>query len=452
MKSKANGGLRVWHILENYPPGYGGGAAITTREICNSLAARGHEVRVLCGDNQRAESYTIRSENDGQVQVDRVNLPYFMTEDPEGWRLSAGQWRGHESRIGRLIDGFLGKWRPDIVDYHTSRPLGEECLIRIAQNGVPIVATLHDGWLICPRVMLLRSPTSSECSGPSTIKCLECIYSHYDGSHARALTKLPWRIAKLGAYPALRLRRRAEARSKVAGAIARSEFMAEVHRPHLLGLVEHIPLGIDLEGLPEERTERPRSPLRFGFVAGFQPTKGVLQVLDAARSLKGDGLSFEVHIWGPGQERGETEIVTRNLADRVFLRGMFNPEERWRVYAEIDVALMATNVCEPLGRVPMEAGAMGAPTIGPAVGGIRETIRDEVDGLHYRFRDSRDLERQMRRVLREDGLLERLIGNLRRGLDTRTQVGEVEGFYYRVLGRGEDLTQRRKGARAQGQE
>jgi glycosyltransferase involved in cell wall biosynthesis len=168
-------------------------------------------------------------------------------------------------------------------------------------------------------------------------------------------------------------------------------------------------------------------------------------VLDAAHSLKRDGLSFELHIWGPGQEGGEAEIVAHNLADCVFLRGMFNTEERWQVYAEIDVALMATNVSEPLGRVPMEAAAMGAPTIGPAVGGIRETIRDGVDGLHYRFRDSSDLERQMRRVLLEDGLLERLIANLELGLDTRTQVAEVERFYYRVL----DSTQRRKGAEAQ---
>ena len=434
MKINESGGLRVWHILENYPPGYGGGAAITTRDICNSLAARGHEVRVLCADSQLTESYTIRTENDGPVRIDRVNLPYFMTEDPEGWQLSPGQWRAHELRIARLIDGLLSKWRPDIVDYHTARPFGEECLIRIARHGIPIVATLHDAWLICPRVMLLRSPTVSECSGPETLKCLECMYSQYDGTQLRAALKLPWRILKLRGYPAHRLRRRVQARRKVSGAIARSEFMAGVHRQHLQGPVEHIPLGIDLTGLPEERPARPRSPLRFGFLGGFQPTKGGLQVLDVARSLKAAGLSFELHIWGPNQERGEAEITARDLGDRVFLRGMFTPEERWLVYAEIDVALMATNVCEPLGRVPLEAAMMGAPTIGPAVGGIKETIRDEIDGLHYRFRDLSDLERQMRRVLVEEELLGRLIANLRPVLDTRTQVAEVERFYHRVLG------------------
>jgi glycosyltransferase involved in cell wall biosynthesis len=103
----------------------------------------------------------------------------------------------------------------------------------------------------------------------------------------------------------------------------------------------------------------------------------------------------------------------RGLEDRVYLRGMYEVEERlagfWR---DVDVAIMATTVCEPLGRVPIEAAAVGAPTIAPAVGGIIETIRDGVDGLLYRFRDAKDLERQMRRILEEPGLIGRLLGNL----------------------------------------
>jgi glycosyltransferase involved in cell wall biosynthesis len=119
----------------------------------------------------------------------------------------------------------------------------------------------------------------------------------------------------------------------------------------------------------------------------------------------------------------------------VFLRGMFRPEQRWNVYADIDVALMATTVCEPLGRVPLEAGAAGVPTIAPAVGGIVESIRHDIDGLLYRFRDAVDLERQMRRVLTEAGLVQRLIDHLPAPVDIRDQVGEVEAFYLSVLGR-----------------
>ena len=57
---------------------------------------------------------------------------------------------------------------------------------------------------------------------------------------------------------------------------------------------------------------------------------------------------------------------------------------------------------------------MGAPTIGARVGGITESIRDEENGLLYDFRDSAGLTAQMRRVLTEPGLYERLQAGLSR--------------------------------------
>jgi len=425
--------LNVLHILETYPPDYGGGAAVTTREVCRALSERGHKVRALCAGHFEGEPYSIRTDYDGAVRIDRINLPYFKTKDPDGWQLGLKRWKEHEQRIGDLIDSLLDEWSPDIVDYHTSRPFGEEGLMVIARRGVPLISTLHEGWLVCPRLMLFRSPTSQPCEGPGPLRCLECLYSHYDGSRLQAMAKLPWRLVKMGALPAYRIRRRSAAMEVVQGAIARSEFMARIHRPHIGGNVRHISLGVDLRGLPEELPARPRNPLRFGFIAGFHQTKGINDLLDAAAALKRDGLKFELHVWGPGQEEGRSEITTRNLQDCVLLRGMYEAEERWQVYSEIDVAVMATTVCEPLGRVPMEAAAVGAPTIAPAIGGITESIRDEVDGLLYRFRDARDLERKMRRILEEPELVNKLIDNLPPLIDTREKVSEIEQFYFRVL-------------------
>jgi glycosyltransferase involved in cell wall biosynthesis len=82
-------------------------------------------------------------------------------------------------------------------------------------------------------------------------------------------------------------------------------------------------------------------------------------------------------------------------------------------------------------RIPLEAA--GAPTIAPAIGGIAETIRDGVDGLLYKFRDAKELEQKMRRVLEEPELVRRLIANLRPVPDTRERGAAVEQFCYQVL-------------------
>jgi glycosyltransferase involved in cell wall biosynthesis len=209
--------------------------------------------------------------------------------------------------------------------------------------------------------------------------------------------------------------------------------MVEVHQPHLPGKVILIPLGINLDGIPTNLPSRPRTPVRFGFFAGFQPTKGVWDVLDAADSLKQDGLEFELYIWGPAGPDDEGEIRKRRLDDRIHLRGMYQPEDMWDVYCQVDVAVMATTVPEPFGRIPVEARAVGAPTIAPAIGGIRETIRHGVDGLLYTFRDRKDLALQMRRILTEPALFESLCDGLQPVIDTRTQGAALEAVYKSIL-------------------
>jgi len=247
------------------------------------------------------------------------------------------------------------------------------------------------------------------------------------------MVKLPWRILKLGVFPASRLWSRYQARKKVSGLVGYSKFMADMHHGRVNGLVEHIPLGVDLDGLPDEQPRRPRTPLRFGFAAGFQPHKGIWDVLDAAASLNRRGLEFELHVWGPDQKAGPVE--ERNLEDRVFLHGMFTPSDRWQVFSEMDVLLMATRDAEPYGRVIQEAAAAGAPAIAPNVAGIAEQIRDGIDGLLYDFCDQIDLERQMMRVLEKPQLVRELASNLWAVIDTRQAVVEVEEFYCKVLGR-----------------
>ena len=125
-------------------------------------------------------------------------------------------------------------------------------------------------------------------------------------------------------------------------------------------------------GLPAEHPSRPRDPLRFGFMGGFQPNKGVWDVLDAAAALKREGFAFELHVWGPSDEAAAGAACRARRPGSVVLRGMYDGAAIWDVYDAIDVAIIATTVPEPFGRIPIEAAAAGAPTIGAR------------DGRHHR--------------------------------------------------------------------
>ena len=424
--------LRIWQVCESYPPKYGGGAGIIAHQISHALAALGHDVRVITTESRADLDYAVRTEYDDGIRVDRVNLRYLVDYDPDGWSVGLRSWVRHERAIASVIEEQLAVSVPDIVQYHTTRPFGEAVPRLIARRGVPIVAMLHEAWFICGRLFLLRSPSSELCTGPGPIKCSECMYSHYDGGHARAIFKLSWRLPRLGIFPAYRLLRRRAARRHLTAAIGYSRYSVEVHQRHLPA-TRYVALGIDLDGLPASRPVRPRTPLRFGFFGGFQNNKGIWHVLDSAARLMRDGLDFELHIWGPPGSDHANELARRGLGDRALARGMYERHEMWDAYCEVDVAVMATTQYENSPRVVLEARAVGAPTIAPDVGGVGESIRHDVDGLLYKFGDPDDLERQMRRILTEPGLLKRLIGGLQPVIDTRTRGAALEAVYRSIL-------------------
>jgi hypothetical protein len=218
--SDSNAKLKVLNIAELYPPGYAGGAAAYVHDVCRFLAERGHDIRVLCTEATDAPAYTIREERFEGVAVYRLNLPYFRNEDPGGWLLDTTKWKQHEADTLAALETILGDWEPDLVQYHTPHSLIEECLPAFQKRKIPVVGMAHDAWTICLRNSLFRSPVGELCSGPATYKCLECVYSHWDGSHAKAFLKLPWRVAKLGAYPAYRFYSRKNLRRATAGFFA----------------------------------------------------------------------------------------------------------------------------------------------------------------------------------------------------------------------------------------
>lgn len=431
VEPRASEKIKVLNIAELYPPGYAGGAAVYVHDTCKYMAQRGHDVRVLCTESNETPAYTVRAESIENVTVYRMNLPYFRNEDPGGWFLNKKQWEKHGADARAAVEKIFADWEPDLIQFHTPYSLIEECLPGFLEREIPIVGMTHDFWTICTRLGLSRSPTDAICSGPAPLKCFECMYSHWDGSHVKALVKMPWRMAKLGTYPSYRLLSRADLRRRTDGLICYSKCMTDAHRDHIAGPVEHISLGIDLTRLPAPFEGRPRNPLRFGFAAGFVDYKGIWDILDTAASLKAKGYEFEIHIWGPKQS--EAPLVERGVEDRVKLRGLYAPEEIWEVYAEMDVLLMTSRWNEPYGRVIQEAAAAKVPSIAARVGGITEQIRHETDGLLFSYRDREDLERQMTKVLERPALVNELASNLWQVINTKDAVVEIERFYMNVL-------------------
>jgi D-inositol-3-phosphate glycosyltransferase len=151
-----------------------------------------------------------------------------------------------------------------------------------------------------------------------------------------------------------------------------------------------VPCGVDTalftpEGPVAERSER----LRLVSLGRLVRRKGVDEVIEALRRIPnaelvvaggdpsvGDGTQAT----GPDAERLRSRAVAAGVADRVRLIGPVAREDVPALLRSAD-AVVCVPWYEPFGIVPLEAMACGRPVVASAVGGIQDTVVDQVTGL-----------------------------------------------------------------------
>lgn len=207
-----------------------------------------------------------------------------------------------------------------------------------------------------------------------------------------------------------------------------------------------VPNGVDLRRFyPPTESERAggtaggerRHPVA-GMVARIDPVKRHELLIDAAAMLEAQGLPLEVWVVGEGRrqylEELRERVEARGLRERVFFKGYTSRPEH--VYRELDVlVLCSSSEGQPLAL--LEAWACGVPVVATRVPGLRDMIRDGVDGMLCAADDAEALATAIRRVVGDPGL--RML--LRRGGLERAREFTVERSaaklwetYRRVLG------------------
>jgi glycosyltransferase involved in cell wall biosynthesis len=178
------------------------------------------------------------------------------------------------------------------------------------------------------------------------------------------------------------------------------------------------------------------STLILGYLGQLAPHKGVGVLIDAVRRLT--DARIHVRIYGdPASHGGHgADLVRRARGDRrLEFCGPYRHEQVYELLASLDAVVVPSIWFENAPFVIQEAQAAGVPVLASRLGGMRELVSDEVDGLLFEAGDAVDLERQLQRLLTEPGLLERLRPD---GSSVRTaddEVRELRGHYRRLARR-----------------
>ena len=184
-----------------------------------------------------------------------------------------------------------------------------------------------------------------------------------------------------------------------------------------------IPNGIDLAefdptrdwGRPDGLSGKPI----IGMIGSLTPEKGVDVLLEAMPAVVKQIPTVQLSILGDGMLKGELQGQAERLeiAPNVHFAGAVSDVRSW--LAAFDLLVLASRR-EGMGRVLMEAMAMGVPVIGTRVGGIPEVIEDGVNGRLVDSEDSPALSATILELLSDP---ETCQGQIREGMRSIREFG-----------------------------
>jgi glycosyltransferase involved in cell wall biosynthesis len=150
------------------------------------------------------------------------------------------------------------------------------------------------------------------------------------------------------------------------------------------------PEGANLRGASGQREgakldpaapgQREGTNLRVGFVGTLEPRKGVLELLESARTFLAGRPQARLTIVGQPSpdggayaERVRAAAAASGADDRIDFQGYVN--DAARTMSDFDL-LAVPSLAEPFGTVAAEAAARGVPVVASAVGGLVEVVGD----------------------------------------------------------------------------
>ena len=432
--------MRILQVIHGYPMRYNAGSEVYTQALCQGLAER-HEVHVFTRDEDPfAPDFDLRAERD----PDDSRIALHVVNNPRN------KDRYRETGIDRRFAELVDRLRPDIVHVGHLNHLSIALPFEAATRSVPVVYTLHDYWLMCPRGQFMqtfprdRRDLWTACDGQEDRKCAERCYARYFGG---APEERETDIALWTGWVERRMRHVREMSEFVDLFVAPSRYLLDRHRDEF-GLparkLVYLDYGFDHARLSGRRRAA-GEPFVFGYIGTHIPAKGIQDLIRAFGAVSGEAV---LRVWGRPRSRNTEALRTlaRSLPAEKARRVEWLPEYRngdivRDVFDRVDAIVVPSVWVENSPLVIHEAQQARAPVIAADAGGMAEYVHHGVNGLLFEHRSWRSLATQMQSFVDDPALARRLgkrgypFGESGDVPKMEDHVRAIERLYARVLDR-----------------
>ncbi len=163
--------MKILQVIHDFLPRHQAGSELYCFHLSQALQKLGHEVRLFFAeiDHQRPD-YAIR---EGVYE----GLRFLEIVNNHAYRNFAETYAN--PRVDEAFERLLREYRPDVAHFHHLLSLSFGCARICQARGIPVVFTLHDYWLTCPRGGGQRLRGEGKiCHEVDTRLCAECVARH----------------------------------------------------------------------------------------------------------------------------------------------------------------------------------------------------------------------------------------------------------------------------------
>jgi glycosyltransferase involved in cell wall biosynthesis len=397
--------MHILKIIHGYPPFYNAGSEVYSQSICNELA-KVHKITVFTREeNPYLPDFHIRQEDQREnFQIYFVN----MARAKDGFRNDL-----LDARFAELLE----KTKPDIAHIGHLNHLSTGLIDVLNQKNVPVIFTLHDFWLMCPRGQFLQRNFDGQnlhelCEKQENRKCATTCYSMYHAGCGKNTQNTE--LNDVNHWTNWINTRMLETKSfidKVDLFIAPSKYLQQRFIDDFgmpASKIVYLDYGFPLEYLQPTQKVAPNSVFTFGYIGTHIPAKGINLLIEAFAKIEGDAV---LKIWGKRDAQSTTalEILAKDSHKPIeFMGGYINKNLSDEVFSKVDCIVVPSIWAENSPLVIHEAQACRIPIITANFGGMSEYVEHLTNGLTFQHRNVNDLTKQLNFALKNKNLLQKM--------------------------------------------
>ncbi|GAB4215674.1 MAG: glycosyltransferase family 4 protein [Roseiflexaceae bacterium] len=379
--------MRILMLTQFYPP-FIGGEERHVRNLSLRLVARGHEVTVA----------TLGGDDLPEFEIDQGVRVYRMRGTMQRMRwLFSDDSRRHappfpDPELTLALQRIVARERPQVVHAHNWLVFSYLPLRPLV--AAPLVLTVHDQSVVCPKKKLIRG--DAICSGPGLTKCINCAGAHYGMAKG-----LPVIAAHRGM--ALLERGAVDMFVPVSRAVAEDNKLLGGRLP-----VQVIPnfvpddIGV-LAAEPHPLLAQLPGEAFMLFAGAFGRYKGLDVLLRAYARLRDVPPLVII-----GYHTPEYPIRTTEFPPGVTVLRDWPHEAVMQAWQRSMLGIVPSTWSEPCPTVAMEAMAVAKPLIATSLGGLTDLVDDGETGLLVPPDDEAALGRAIERLAADPELRARM--------------------------------------------